>query len=389
MNKILSAVHSGKPVYVMPYKCPKVWGLDGIGEYWYGAEEGGKSSTVVVGEDTISLCEVVKSIPGPFLGEKVVARFGARLPLVKILTPRSRLSVQFHDAKNELWIVTGTDMASSGGKPWIIVGFSRESVGLYGKDVTKHYKKCLESYGEALNDLIDIMIGNGHEKPLEEKKDVVLAADKIIQEGPGPSDVSKACDRLKDIRKKLDSFYNIQYVEIGDVIPVPSGTLHALGPGVEVIEPQIPGPTQSLEDGATYPVRYAFPNHPREGAEKLLDIDRVCEVHSNIIEKSYPEIVEESETTLVVRMQGGFEDKGLEVHRITFKKSTIYHKQLISSFHTLVAIKGEGKVVVNEEEYNVPIASRNGNMLIIPASAGNFNILADENTQIIDTFTPV
>ncbi len=63
---------------------------------------------------------------------------------------------------------------------------------------------------------------------------------------------------------------------------MPSGTLHAMGPGVYVIEPQISGPTQSLEDGTTYPVRYYFPGYQREGALKSLDIDRVGEMKPEV-----------------------------------------------------------------------------------------------------------
>ncbi len=62
-KKILNAVYNGKPVYIKPYKEPKIWGVDGIGEYWYGEEEGYKSLTAVVGEDTYSLYEIVRNDP--------------------------------------------------------------------------------------------------------------------------------------------------------------------------------------------------------------------------------------------------------------------------------------------------------------------------------------
>lgn len=385
--RILNAVRNGRPVYVRPYKEPKVWGINGIGEYWYGAEEGDKSSTAIVGEDAFSLYEIVKNAPEEFLGEKVIARFGKQLPLVKILTPKGRLSVQFHDAKNELWIITGTDKEIAGGSPWIIVGFAREPVDLYGKDVTGHYKSSLEAYGVALNNLIGIMIDSGHEELLDDKKDVELASREVVRGKPGSSEIAKFLEELKEAECKLDAFYNKQYVEAGDVVPIPAGTLHALGPGVEVVEPQIAGPTQSLEDGTTYPVRYAFPAYPREGAKKMLDINRVGEMHPEVVDKACPEVIEETDYITIERLPGEFEDKGLEVHRITFKKDAGV-QQSLTSFHNLVAIEGSASIIINNEEYGIPKAMPDGNMLIVPASAGSYKIRASQNTRIIDTFTP-
>ncbi|MCR4290503.1 MAG: hypothetical protein NUV86_09625 [Candidatus Scalindua sp.] len=387
-TRILNAVLNGSPVYVRPYKEPKVWGVDGIGEYWYGAEEGEKSSTAVVGKDAFSLYKIIENGPEKFLGEKVVARFGKRLPLVKILTPKSRLSVQFHDNKNELWIITGTDKEIAGGTPWIITGFSRKAVELYGKAVTGYYKGALAIYGEALNNLIEIMIDSGYEKLLDDKKDVELASQEVVHSKPGSSEIAGDLEKLKAAKRGLDVFYNRQYVEIGDVIPIPSGTLHALGPGVEVVEPQIAGPTQSLEDGTTYPVRYAFPAYPREGAIKMLEIDRVHEMLPEVMEKTYPEVADETDYVLVERLPGKFEDKGLEVHRITFKDDSEY-QQSPTSFHTLIVLVGDARLCINDKEYNIPNAAPDGEMLIVPASAGHYKIHACKNTQIIDTFTPV
>ncbi len=387
-TRILKAILNGNPVYVRPYKEPKVWGVNGIGEYWYGAEKGEKSSTAVVGSDTFSLYKIIEHYPEKFLGEKVVARFGMQLPLVKILTPKSRLSVQFHDNKNELWIITGTDKEIAGKKPWIIVGFSRESVNLYGKAVTEYYKKALKIYGEALNILIEIMIDSGYEKLLDDKKDVQLASQKVAHSKPGSSGITSALEKLNAAERELDVFYNRQYVEIGNVVPIPSGTLHALGPGVEVVEPQISGPTQSLEDGTTYPVRYAFPAYPREGAIKMLEIDRVSEILPEIVQKAYPEVIDETDYILVERLPGKFEDKGLEVHRITFNNDSEY-QQSPASFHNLVVLEGSATLYIKNKEYSIPNAIPGGEMLIVPASSGRYKIHACKSTQIIDTFTPV
>jgi len=388
MGKIASAVVAGSPVYVLPYEEPKVWGVDGIGEYWYGAESGSKSSTGMVGADAAPMDEIIKYDTDEFLGRDVVKKFGDRLPLVKILTPKSRLSIQFHDTKNELWIVTGIDNAVSKGEPSIILGFSRKSVELYGRNVTEHYHEVLEKYGTALNALIDLLEERGYKDLLEKTGDVVKVAERAVKEKPH---FKEALNWLNNIRAELEQYYNYRTVSIGDVIPVPAGTLHALGPGVEVVEPQIAGATQSLEDGPTYPVRYAFPDYQRETARKVLDIDRVGEMHPEVVKGSAPEVISggKGSPVIVERLPGGFESKGLEVHRITLEAGAELEETALTSFHNLVVVEGKARIATGGKNYDIPEAAPGGEMLIVPASAGNYKIMADERTRIIDTFTPV
>jgi len=387
-EKVIDALSRGIPLYIRPYEEPKVWGVKGIGEYWYGAEAGEKSSEVVCGKSTAKAIDILKADPEKFLGKGVVERFGERLPLVKILTPKGRLSVQFHDSKNELWIVTGIDASLCGAAPEIILGFSQDKVNECGTEITEKYKKALKQYGKALNSLIDLLEGDDEGKEaLKQEKDVLNAAQKMAEK---TGEAQEGLDELIKCRKEIDRFYEYRTVKIGDVIPVPSGTLHALGPGIEVVEPQIAGPTQSLEDGETYPVRYYFPGFEREGAQKRLDIDRIGEMDTSGKMDSSPEVIENKGDATVERLPGNFSDKGLEVHRVTLKKGGIIEKKDITSFHNLVTVSGKAKVAVAGSEYEVPEASPGGNMLIIPASAGNFTIIScGEEAQIIDTFTPL
>ncbi|MFC1480055.1 hypothetical protein ACFL5Y_01250 [Candidatus Omnitrophota bacterium] len=384
--RIAEAASKGRPLYILPYEEPKVWGVGGIGEYWYGAEAGEKSSLAVIGEDEAEMTDVVARAADEVLGEGVVKKFGRALPLVKILTPKGRLSVQFHDAKNELWIVTGIDKVTAGGEPWVIVGFSPSSVDLYGKDVTNRYREALEKYGVVLNALIDLLEENGYKDLLEETGDVVEAAKRVVKEKPATREALEWMDKT---RGELEKFYYYRTVKVGDVIPIPAGTLHALGPGVEVVEPQITGPTQSLEDGSTYPVRYYFPGYEREGANKKLDIDRIGEMRSEAVEEVSPEVIEQAGSVKIERLPGAFEDKGLEVHRITLDKGSELEEKDIASFHNLVVIEGKARLITGGEEYTLPQASAGGEMLIVPAVAGSYRIVADEPTQIIDTFTPI
>ncbi len=387
LGRVVLAVRKGAPVYIRPYEELKVWGVGGIGEYWYGAEAGEKSSIATCGDDTALMADIMACAAGDVLGADVVKNFGHRLPLVKILTPKGRLSVQFHDAKNELWIVTGIDRSVAGEEAGIILGFSREAVTRYKDEVAERYGQALREYGKALNGLIDVLESSqAGLRALEEAKNALVAAETIGEEVPGTPDALAA---LRAAQERLEWFYACRPVKVGDVIPVPSGTLHALGPGVEIIEPQIAGPTQSLEDGATYPVRYFFPGYPREGARKKLDLDRAGEMGTDVVKESKPEIIEESASVKIERLPGDFEDKGLAVSRITLEKGAELQEAPITSFHTLSAVKGEARAVIGGKSYDIPKAAPGGEMLLIPASAGRYSIVADEATQIIDTFTPV
>ena len=204
------------------------------------------------------------------------------------------------------------------------------------------------------------------------------------------ADIERYFDEFNSAEEELNSFYNYQPVKSGDVIPVSSGTLHALGPGVEVVEPQIPGPTQSMEDGATYQVRYYFPGYQREGAKKELDIFRAGEVKSEVVVETAPKVLEKTDTVTVEKLPGGFEKKGLAVHRITIEKGAELEVSPAGSFHSLVAVQGKAGIMMGDEWFNIPKASPDGEMMIIPASCKGYKIVSEEpGTQVIDTFTPL
>lgn len=382
MEKALEAIRKGEPFYVLPYKEPKVWGAGGIGEYWFGAEPGAKSSTAKVGGDLVPMDRLLSSSLDAILGQGVVKRFGARMPLVKILTPNGRLSVQFHDAKNELWIVTATTVKD----PSIILGFSKAAVDKYGKRVADEYGRALENYGKSLNTLIDALEKNGYKADLEKEKDAEAAAKRVGTENAA---VSAALKNYESSEKEIKAFYNFRPVKVGDVIPIPSGTMHALGAGVEIVEPQIAGPTQSLEDGATYPVRYYFPGFERPGAQKKLDIDRVGEMEKEVSREGKPVIVKSENGYMVERLPGGFEDKGLEVHRITIQAGASLDVPSLGSFHDLAALSGKARVIVKGKGYDIPKASAFGEMLVVPYASGGYKIEALTDVQLVDTFTPV
>lgn len=384
---MINDVREGKPLYIVPYREPKVWGATGgIGEFWYGAEGEGKSAIVVsTGKDT-PLKDIVEADPEAVLGAEVVKNFGKNMPLVKILTPKGRLSAQFHEEKNELWIITGIDKKAAGEDPSIILGYSSGAVEKYGKDVSEEYRKALIAFGEALNALIDVMEGAGLKETLTEHGDAALAAENFKSDN---ADVDAALNEFRAREKEVESFYNYRPVKLGDVVPIAHLTLHALGSGIEIIEPQIFGTTQSTEDGATYPVRYYFPGYERPGAKKPLDIDRVSEMRPEVAKEELPEVIKDSDGVKVEKMPGDFSKKGLEVLRLTLEKGKTLDVEHIDSFHNLVSVYGDIAVEVKGESFDIPKASPGGEMMIVPAAAGSYKLTATSDAQIIDTFSPV
>ncbi|MFH1553145.1 MAG: hypothetical protein ABID83_05890 [Candidatus Omnitrophota bacterium] len=349
-----------------------------IGEFFWGI-----TSPVKGGGASASLSEVIKFAAESLLGRKVVELFGKSLPLTKILTPDMWLSVQVHDTKNEIWIVTEAEAGAE-----IILGFNPEAVKKYGDNLKAAFGAAAEKYNSAVKGLIGVIGKKGEDglKELQATKNALKAAEKFVNE----VDVRDARKAVEEAREQFEMFLNKHKVKAGDVIPIPAGTLHALGRGVTVLEPQIPGPTQRVCDLVPW-----YPSREMHLTEALEAI-------------RYEVPAEEKPTPIsemVERLPGRFEDKGLEVHRITMKKAgDRLPVSGITSYHLLVATKGAAKAVVKidgkEIPYEIPSVKKNeraaneaelfGGMLLIPAAAEEYTIIAESGeTEIIDIFSPV
>lgn len=374
-----------KALYLLPHKEAKVWGKGGIGEWWFGAEKE-NFSMAETGEGLFPMPELLDNNPERLLGKEAMKKFGISMPLVKILTPKSRLSVQFHEKKDELWVVTGIDRKITGEKAEIILGFNSEMIDEYGAKITDMYRETLVSYGHALNELIDLLEKDPGREHMLRYPGVLSAAEALEDK---TEDLERKIKELVSFQVKVNSFYNYLEVQVGDVIPVPRGTLHALGGGIEVVEPQIPGSTQSTEDGDTYPVRYYFPGHKRDGAKKALDIDRIKELDAKKMVLSESEVVCCDDKAKVERLPGGFEKKGLSVRRVTLERGASFDLEQPRSLHILVSVKGRAFIAGEGERSDIPMARPDGKMMLVPSELGKCSILAETQAQIIDTFVPV
>jgi len=399
--KAVEAVKTGVPMTIHPYKDHKVWGVQRednagqvteVGEDYYGAEAGAKSSLTKVGDEQVTTADIVGFAEEEVLGEAQVKNFNAHMPLVKILTPAGRLSVQSHDTKDELWIITGIDEEIAGDSPSIILGFSKEAVAKYGREVAIQYGRQAEKFGTYLNNLKNELEKDGYKDNLTDEGDILEVARNAVNTN---RKYTTLLELAENAQNGLNWFYNYRPVKVGEAIPISTGTLHALGAGIEIIEPQVPGDTQSYEDGATYPVRYAFPGYETATSTKTLDIARAGDLlNPTVAVETKPVVIENADGIIVEQLPGGFENKGLQVNRIKISEGADYNVTGNNSFHTLVLTNGEAQIYIRDSKgkqdvYNIPLAQAGGTMLIVPASAKEYTINSIDGAEIIDTFTPM
>ncbi len=166
-----------------------------VGESWEVSVEPHYPSRVISETDTPLLAELIAQNPTASLGADVQNEYGGLPLLVKLLDAAQNLSVQVHPSDDYSGL-----SAEQSGKPeaWYVVR-ADPGCGLYLGFVT----------------------------------------------GVTPSDVRKALDRCDDLRSML----NFVPVSAGDCFQIDAGTVHAIGAGVTLVEPQAVRPGKH---GVTY-----------------------------------------------------------------------------------------------------------------------------------------
>ncbi|MFC1644349.1 hypothetical protein ACFL5C_03445, partial [Candidatus Omnitrophota bacterium] len=332
----------------------------------------GEPATVIIDGEEALLDDVMKYIPEEVLGKTIVYYNGIKMPLVKILTPDAWLSVQVHPDKDETWIFL------TGGE--IVLGFNekhlKEEKLKTEEEVKKAYSGAVNNYIAKRNELVDALVNAGYS--MDELKSTPEKSVNLEEKAKGKEisvvDFNKA-------KEAVDKFHNHMEVEAGQVVAIPRGTIHALGPKVNIIEPQVPGKTLRVMD--VEPI--LRDTHPDE-AIKAINPYAKGEVDMQSLR--------EDAKVKVERLPGGFENKGLEVHRITFKETAELEFSDVTSFHTMLAIGGKAWVEIAGKRYEIPEAqamtkARKTPVPIIPANVGSYKIIAEKGVQIIDTFSPV
>jgi mannose-6-phosphate isomerase len=204
---------------------------------WPGRDPADGVSTVVVGGRRVLLADLLKRYPHEMLGPEHVAAFGPTPALlVKLLDAAVRLPVHSHpttpfarahlgasNGKTEAWVVVDT-RSDTGAAPYVLLGFSRAMSRV---------------------ELLD-------------------------------------CIERQDAAQMMGAMHRL-HVRAGDVIFVPAGLPHAIGPGVFIVELQEPSSLSVLMEHAEFGVG-APAAHLGLGWERIIDdVDRCALPRADLV----------------------------------------------------------------------------------------------------------
>lgn len=161
---------------------------------------------------------------------------------------------------------------------------------------------------------------------------------------------------------------NIKYVDIkkGDVIYIPSGTIHAILDGVLVCEVQ-----QNCD--LTYRV-YDWDRVDKNGNKRELHIDKaidVIDVNSEYCIKNV-QTIEDNRVEVVSTPY--FKTELIDIKNVVELESDV------TTFYAMNVLEGQGRLKVQNKEYNIV----KGDSFIIPAALGKFTFEGD--LKIINSY---
>jgi len=385
---VLDAIRRGEmPIlYISPYAKLKPWGVKRgtrtIGEYWFGAQPGKESSEVIRYAQgkivKVPLDRIVANVANEVLGEAAVKMFGEKMPLNKILTADKPLSLQVHPDKDESWLFL------SEGE--IILGFKDSALRKYGteENLKRAYQAKVDELEDARNAMLNALLYEGYSEENIRAESLDMVDEITTEFADKYGQYARAYERI--YRELDEEFHNHIMTKRGDIYSLPRGTMHALIKGV-VVEPQVPGVTYGIAD--IQPIKRDM--NEREKA--------VPTVNPAFKGETGLEIVSETRGVKVERWPGGFEEKGLEVHTVTFDREASYRVDRPGSFDVLLVVQGHAEIQYLDENGNIRravipnVAQREDlESVSIPLVTGkikSFEIIADRDTVVIDTFTPI
>src|SRR5690625_1772680 len=155
-----------------------------------------------------------------------------------------------------------------------------------------------------------------------------------------------------------DQLLKRQQVEKGDFIYVPSGTIHAIGKGIVLLE------TQQNSD-ITYRI-YDFDRTEKNGNKRELHIDSAVDVITFPHEENRPDTVVTTMEDIIMK------------RLIQSPYFTVYHwkldgkvaNPLFDDYLLLTVIEGSGKILVGGQEFSI----KKGNNFILPQTIETYEI---------------
>ncbi|MGB3241587.1 MAG: hypothetical protein WBB66_01880, partial [Candidatus Omnitrophota bacterium] len=337
------------PVYLLPATMPREAGApEGrLAAYWVGSRGPAESSVVEAADARVSLNEILTSPDSEtvesFLGAGVVLTFGRKFPVFGALTSQIMMPEQF-DTKDKQWIVTGIDRALAGGeKSRILLGFNPVVIEEYRIPTGGIDRKAfMRDYLEALETGVNI-----------------------------------------------EKFRYYREVEEGDVVFIPAGMLHALGPGVQVVESEIAGVKQHVVGSMTF-----FQGAPSVVSERERTVSEGVRIEAQ--ERKFPK-VQEVKTAEDIEKEpspGRFGRAGVEIRNIVLEGEARLALPTAGSYHVLaVAGEGEAELHIGGEVVPIPNIASGEKLPVVPANAEEYTIVSKETPgkaplRIVDISTP-
>jgi mannose-6-phosphate isomerase len=319
------------PLKFQPVFKEKVWGgqkirtelgidfgnLPNCGEMW--AISGVEGSQTIIENGFLAeneLNELVEIYMGDLVGEKVFKQFGNEFPLlIKFIDANDWLSIQVHPDDE---LAAKRNIGSGKTEMWYVAG------------------------ADAGSQLI-----TGYNKPVDEEEYVRNLENKSL--------------------KKILNFEN---VEKGDVFFIPSGRVHALGPGILIAEIQQTSDT-------TYRI-YDWDRPGTDGKLRQLHTEDALEAIDYTFHKEYKTQYKEvlNATTQLV------DCPYFTTNLILFDQAVIKNTAGLDSFVIYICL--EGKCTIFYE--NGTDTLKPGEVILVPASVTNFLFETDGQTRLLEIY---
>ncbi|WP_414043969.1 mannose-6-phosphate isomerase, class I [Macrococcus sp. EM39E] len=310
------------PLFLEPVFQERIWGGDNLqkfgydipsnntGECWgISAHENGPN-IILNGEHKGKTLKQIWEENNDLFGEKKTEKFPL---LTKILDANDELSVQVHP--NDAYANKHENGELGKTECWYIIDCEEDAEIIYG-----HNAKDKEELRE--------MIENG----------------------------------------KWDALFNKIKVKPGDFFYVPSGTVHAIGKGIQILE------TQQNSD-TTYRI-YDYNRKDKNGNTRELHIDKSIDVINYVSknEKTHPSTKKVGETEINTYISNEF----FTVRKILIEDNYQYEK--VNDFVLMSVINGEGKININNDTFKI----KKGDHFVL--TKGDSNIDFTGKLEMIESY---
>lgn len=322
-----------QPMRFAPVFMEKIWGgnkiktclsmdyenLTNCGEAWIISGVDGNETGVIDGPlEGNNLNELIEVFMGDLVGDKVYEEFGNQFPLlIKFIDAKEWLSIQVHP-DDDLAVERGLERGKT--EMWYIIEADEES-------------QLISGFNQKIN-------GDEYLKRLN--------------------------------NKTLTEVMNFENVRKGDVFYMPSGRVHAIGPGILLAEIQ-----QSSD--TTYRI-YDWDRVDAQGKPRELHVDEAMEaIDFNIYEgyKTSYRVVKNDTSNII-------DEKYFTTNIIFLDKILKKDFNNIDSFVIYIIVEGSLTIIYKDGEMDLKL----GDAILIPAALKTYEFHTNSSAKILEVYIP-